>query len=323
MKPVGATHALRVQDEMKKLLKVIKMKPTLLVLAAGMGSRYGALKQMDGVGPNNEAILDYSIYDAKRAGFGKVVFVIRKDFAEAFEKVNSSAKFGIPVEYVYQGLECLPKGYTVPEGRVKPWGTGHAVLMAANVIKEPFAVINADDFYGKEAFEVMAKYLMECEGKKGAYSMVAYKLQNTLSDFGTVSRGVCTSNSENYLQTIVERTSIAKTKDGAAYTDETGEHPLPLDTLVSMNFFGFTPDFLGYLEDGFKTFLDGPAQTNIKAEFYIPLMVNNLINDKKAKLKVLSSDAVWFGVTYKEDKPDVVKKIQNLIDKGVYPNKLW
>jgi len=299
------------------------MKPTLLVLAAGMGSRYGALKQMDGVGPNNEAILDYSIYDAKRAGFGKVVFVIRKDFAEAFEKVNSSTKFGIPVEYVYQGLECLPKGYKVPEGRVKPWGTGHAVLMAANVIKEPFAVINADDFYGKEAFEVMAKYLVECEGKKGAYSMVAYKLQNTLSDFGTVSRGVCTSNRCNYLQTIVERTSIAKTMDGAAYTDETGEHSLPLDTLVSMNFFGFTPDFLGYLEDGFKTFLDGPAQTNIKAEFYIPLMVNNLINDKKAKLKVLSSDAVWFGVTYKEDKPDVVKKIQNLIDKGVYPKELW
>ncbi len=229
----------------------------------------------------------------------------------------------MPVEYVYQGLECLPKGYTVPEGRVKPWGTGHAVLMAANVIKEPFAVINADDFYGKEAFEVMAKYLMECEGKKGAYSMVAYKLQNTLSDFGTVSRGVCTSNRCNYLQTIVERTSIAKTAGGAAYTDETGEHPLPLDTLVSMNFFGFTPDFLGYLEDGFKTFLDGPAQTNIKAEFYIPLMVNNLINDKKAKLKVLSSDAVWFGVTYKEDKPDVVKKIQNLIDKGVYPKVLW
>lgn len=299
------------------------MKPTLLVLAAGMGSRYGALKQMDGVGPNNEAILDYSIYDAKRAGFGKVVFVIRKDFAEAFEKVNSSEKFGIPVEYVYQGLECLPEGYTVPEGRVKPWGTGHAVLMAANVIHEPFAVINADDFYGKEAYEVLAKYLVECEGKKGEYSMVAYKLRNTLSDFGTVSRGVCTQNRCNNLQTIVERTSIAKTATGAAYTDETGEHELDLDTLVSMNFFGFTPDFLGYLEDGFKKFLDGPAQTNIKAEFYIPLMVNNLINDKKAKLKVLSSDAVWFGVTYKEDKPDVVKKIQNLIDKGVYPKVLW
>ncbi len=299
------------------------MKPTLLVLAAGMGSRYGALKQMDGVGPNNEAILDYSIFDAKRAGFGKVVFVIRKDFAEAFEKINNTERFGMPVEYVYQSLDKLPEGFSIPEGRVKPWGTGHAVLMAADVIKEPFAVINADDFYGKEAYEVMAQYLTECEGKKGAYSMVAYKLRNTLSDFGTVSRGVCTQNRCHYLQTIVERTSIAKTADGAAYTDETGEHALDLDTLVSMNFFGFTPDFLEHLADGFKTFLQGPAQTNIKAEYYIPLEVNNQINSKNAKLKVLSSDAVWFGVTYKEDKPDVMKKIVSLIDKGVYPDKLW
>lgn len=288
-----------------------------------MGSRYGALKQMDGVGPNNEAILDYSIFDAKRAGFGKVVFVIRKDFAEAFEKINNTKRFGMPVEYVYQSLDKLPEGFSIPEGRVKPWGTGHAVLMAADVIKEPFAVINADDFYGKEAYEVMAQYLTECEGKKGAYSMVAYKLRNTLSDFGTVSRGVCTQNRCHYLQTIVERTSIAKTADGAAYTDETGEHALDLDTLVSMNFFGFTPDFLGHLADGFKTFLQGPARTNIKAEYYIPLEVNNQINSKNAKLKVLSSDAVWFGVTYKEDKPDVMKKIVSLIDKGVYPDKLW
>lgn len=288
-----------------------------------MGSRYGALKQMDGVGPNNEAILDYSIFDAKRAGFGKVVFVIRKDFAEAFEKINNTERFGMPVEYVYQSLDKLPEGFSIPEGRVKPWGTGHAVLMAADVIKEPFAVINADDFYGKEAYEVMAQYLTECEGKKGAYSMVAYKLRNTLSDFGTVSRGVCTQNRCHYLQTIVERTSIAKTADGAAYTDETGEHALDLDTLVSMNFFGFTPDFLEHLADGFKTFLQGPAQTNIKAEYYIPLEVNNQINSKNAKLKVLSSDAVWFGVTYKEDKPDVMKKIVSLIDKGVYPDKLW
>ena len=299
------------------------MKPTLLVLAAGMGSRYGALKQMDGVGPNNEAILDYSIFDAKRAGFGKIVFVIRKDFAEAFEKINNSERFGLPVEYVYQGLDCLPEGYSVPEGRQKPWGTGHAVLMAANVINEPFAVINADDFYGKEAYEVMAKHLVECDGKEGSYSIVAYKLKNTLSDFGTVSRGVCTQNRCHFLQTIVERTSIAKTADGAAYTDETGTHPLDLDTLVSMNFFGFTPDFLKHLKDGFKNFLDGDAKTNIKAEFYIPLMVNTLINSNQAKLKVLSSDAVWFGVTYKEDKPDVVRKIQELIDKGVYPQKLW
>lgn len=299
------------------------MKPTLLVLAAGMGSRYGALKQMDGVGPNNEAILDYSIFDAKRAGFGKVVFVIREDFAEAFEKINNTERFGMPVEYVYQSLDKLPEGFSIPEGRVKPWGTGHAVLMAADVIHEPFAVINADDFYGKEAYEVMAQYLTECDGKKGAYSMVAYKLRNTLSDFGTVSRGVCTQNRCHFLQTIVERTSIAKTAEGAAYTDETGEHALDLDTLVSMNFFGFTPDFMQHLKDGFKEFLQGPAQTNIKAEYYIPLEVNNQINSKQAKLKVLSSDAVWFGVTYKEDKPDVMKKIVNLIEKGVYPNKLW
>ena len=303
--------------------KIKKMKPTLLVLAAGMGSRYGALKQMDGVGPNNEAILDYSIYDAKRAGFGKVVFVIRRDFAEAFEKVNNTERFGIPVEYVYQSIDALPEGYSVPEGREKPWGTCHAVLMAADTIKEPFAVINADDFYGKEAYEVMAKYLTECEGKRGAYSMVAYKLRNTLSEFGTVSRGVCTQDENNYLKTIVERTSIAKTEDGAAFTDEEGSHPLDLDTLVSMNFFGFTPDFFEHSKEGFKKFLEGPAQTNIKAEFFIPLMVNNLINSDEAKLRVLSSDAAWFGVTYKEDKPDVVAKVQSLIDRGVYPNKLW
>ena len=299
------------------------MKPTLLVLAAGMGSRYGALKQMDGVGPNNEAILDYSIYDAKRAGFGKVVFVIRKDFADAFKKINNSERFGLPVEYVYQGLDCLPEGYSVPEGRVKPWGTGHAVLMAADVIKEPFAAINADDFYGKEAYEVVAKYLESCYGKTGEYSMVAYKLKNTLSDFGTVSRGVCTQDENHYLQTIVERTSIGKTEKGAAYNDEDGSHELDMETLVSMNFFGFTPDFLTHLKQGFKDFLDGQAKSNIKAEFYIPLMVNKLINSGKARLKVLSSEAVWFGVTYIEDKPAVVKNIQALIDKGIYPEKLW
>ena len=195
--------------------------------------------------------------------------------------------------------------------------------MATDTIKEPFAVINADDFYGKEAYEVMAKYLTECEGKRGAYSMVAYKLRNTLSEFGTVSRGVCTQDENNYLKTIVERTSIAKTEDGAAFSDEEGSHPLDLDTLVSMNFFGFTPDFFEHSKEGFKKFLEGPAQTNIKAEFFIPLMVNNLINSDEAKLRVLSSDAAWFGVTYKEDKPDVVAKVQSLIDRGVYPNELW
>ena len=300
------------------------MKPTLLVLAAGMGSRYGALKQMDGVGPNGEAILDYSIFDAKRAGFGKVVFVIRKDFAEAFECVNTSERYGMPVEYVYQSLDKIPAGYEVPVGREKPWGTCHAVLMAADVIHEPFAVINADDFYGKEAYEVMAKYLMECEGKKGAYSMVAYKLRNTMSEFGKVSRGICTANASGNLETIVERTAIGHTFDGgAAYTDETGTFPLDMDSLVSMNFFGFTPDFFPYSQRGFEVFLGGPAQTNLKAEFFIPLMVNQAIHDGSAEVKVLESDASWFGVTYKEDKPDVMNKILALIGRGVYPNKLW
>lgn len=299
------------------------MKPTLLVLAAGMGSRYGALKQMDGVGPNNEAILDYSIFDAKRAGFGKIVFVIRKDFADAFQAVNNSDRFGLPVAYAYQGLGDIPAGFSVPEGRVKPWGTCHALLMAKDIINEPFAAINADDFYGKEAYEVMAKYLTECSGKSGAYSMVAYELKNTLSDFGSVSRGVCTQDENHYLKTIVERTSIVKTEQGAAYSDETGTHALDLNTLVSMNFFGFTPDFFEYSSKGFEEFLKGPAQQNIKAEFFIPLMVNQAINDGHAKLKVLSSDAKWFGVTYKEDKPDVMRKIRSLIDSGKYPGKLW
>ncbi len=299
------------------------MQPTLLVLAAGMGSRYGALKQMDGVGPNNEAILDYSIFDAKRAGFGKVVFVIREDFAEAFKKANNSQRYGIPVEYVYQSLDKLPAGFSIPEGRVKPWGTGHAVLMAKDVIKEPFAVINADDFYGKEAYEVVARYLEKCQGKKGAYSMVAYKLRNTLSDFGSVSRGVCTKGRCDNLKTIVERTSIVRKGEQAEYTDESGNHALDLESLVSMNFFGFTPDFFEYTEKGFLDFLNGPAKENIKAEFYIPLMVNKAINEDYAKVKVLSSDASWFGVTYKEDKPDVMAKIKTLINNGVYPEKLF
>lgn len=294
------------------------MKPTLLVLAAGMGSRYGALKQMDGVGPNNESILDYSVFDAVRGGFGKVVFVIREDFAQAFKQVNNADRYKIPVEYVYQSLDKLPHGFNVPQGREKPWGTAHAVLMAKDVIKEPFAVINADDFYGRQAYEVMAQYLQRCENNNGEYSMVAYKLGNTLSDFGTVSRGVCTKDSENYLLSVVERTNIAKTTNGAEYVEDNKSQLLDLDTLVSMNFWGFTPDFFTYIEEGFKEFLKTDALTNIKAEYYIPLVVNTLINSKKARVKVLSSDAEWFGVTYKEDKPDVVRKIKKLTDEGIY-----
>ncbi len=300
------------------------MKPTLLVLAAGMGSRYGSLKQMDGVGPNGEAILDYSIFDAKRAGFGKVVFVIRKDFAEMFEKVNSSERYGLPVEYVYQELNKLPEGFRVPEGRVKPWGTNHAVLMAADAIKEPFAVINADDFYGREAYETLAEYLRQCDGKTGEYSMVAYKLKNTMSDYGTVSRGICTASADGYLQTLVERTSIAHSDNGGAvYTDDEGSHTIDVESLVSMNFFGFTPDYFAESAKGFVEFLKNLPADNLKSEFYMPMMVNKLINSGKARLKVLSSNASWFGVTYKEDKPEVMRKIKELTDAGVYPDRLW
>ena len=229
----------------------------------------------------------------------------------------------MPVEYVYQELNKLPEGFSVPEGRVKPWGTNHAVLMAADVIHEPFAVINADDFYGREAYETLADYLCQCEGKVGEYSMVAYKLRNTMSEYGTVSRGVCTATPDGYLQSLVERTSIAHAGDGAEYTDEEGVHPIDIESLVSMNFFGFTPDYFEESKKGFVEFLKNLPADNLKSEFYMPMMVNNLINAGKARLKVLNSNASWFGVTYKEDKPEVMRKIKALIEKGVYPEHLW
>ncbi len=303
------------------------MKPALVVLAAGMGSRYGSLKQMDGVGPNSEAIIDYSIYDAVRAGFGKVVFVIRHAFEKEFREVFSKEHFAgkIDVEYVFQELDYLPEGFSVPEGRVKPWGTGHAVLMAAKVVDTPFAVINADDFYGKEGYQVLADYLRSVEGHKGAYSMVGYNLKNTLSDYGTVSRGECSVDAEGNLVSIVERTAIERQADGTvAYKEGEQMHEIDEDTVVSMNLFGFTPDFFTESDRLFREFLSNPANmANPKAEFFIPLAVNTLINSGDAKLKVLSSDAKWFGVTYKEDKPMVMDAIRKLIDTGVYPEKLW
>lgn len=315
------------------------MKPTLVVLAAGMGSRYGSLKQMDGLGPSGEAIIDYSIYDAIRAGFGKVVFVIRHAFEKDFREIFSTERFGgrVEVEFVFQELDYLPEGFKVPEGRVKPWGTNHAVMMAAPVVNEPFAVINSDDFYGREAYQVLADYLRSVEGKTGCYSMVGYNLKNTLSEFGSVSRGECSVNADGNLVSIVERTAIERLKDDAqsasgrvltvgsvAYKDAEGLHPIDENTPVSMNLFGFTPDFFTESDRLFKKFLSDPAtQTNLKAEFFIPLCVNELINTGKVTLKVLSSDAKWFGVTYKEDRPDTVAKIQSLIDAGVYPSNLW
>lgn len=301
------------------------MKPTLLVLAAGMGSRYGSLKQMDGIGPNNEAIIDYSIYDAIRAGFGKVVFVIRHSFEKEFREVFSKERFGgkIEVEFVFQELDYLPEGFKLPEGREKPWGTNHALMMAADVINEPFAVINADDFYGAEAYKTLGDYLVSLADSKNKYCMVGYMLQNTLSDFGSVSRGICETNEKGNLTDIVERTYIVKEGDKVLYRDENGDmKPIDPKSKVSMNMFGFTSDYFKYSQEYFPKFLKENA-ANLKAEFFIPLMVNELISAGTAEMKVLSSDAKWFGVTYKEDKPAVVAKLNALIEKGVYPAKLW
>ncbi len=300
------------------------VKPTLLILAAGMGSRYGSLKQMDGVGPNGEAIIDYSVYDAIRAGFGKVVFVIRHSFAEDFKEVFNAERFGnrIAVEYVYQELDYLPEGYTLPEGRVKPWGTNHAVMMASEAIHEPFAAINADDFYGRDSYEVIAEFLGTLNGSEGRYCMVGYEVSKTLSENGTVSRGVCTVDGNGNLTSMVERTQIERVNGTILFHDGGADEPLAEDTPVSMNFFGFTPDYFRHSEAYFKEFLTENID-NIKAEFYIPRMVNKLIGDGTATMKVLSTRAKWFGVTYKEDKPQLMAKIEELIAEGVYPRNLW
>lgn len=296
------------------------MKPTLLVLAAGMGSRYGGLKQMDGVGPNGEAILDYSVTDAIRAGFGKVVFVIRHHFADDFKKVFSKEHFHnqIEVEYVFQELDCLPAGFSVPAGREKPWGTNHAILMAKDVIHEPFAIINADDFYGSDAFKVIADYLKTLNATRGNYCMVGYRLENTLSENGSVSRGVCNIDNEGLLASMIERTSIARTSNGIEYQDADGSmHPLAADATVSMNLFGFTPDYFAESEKLFVEFLKEHG-TEMKSEYYIPFAVNTFINSGYAKMHVLKTTAQWFGVTYKEDRPSVVARLQKLHDQGIY-----
>ena len=304
------------------------MKPTLFLLAAGMGSRYGGLKQLDGLGPNGETIMDYSIYDAIHAGFGKLVFVIRKDFEQDFrDKVVSKYQGHLPVEVVFQSLEDLPHGFTVPEGRTKPWGTNHAVLMGKDVIKEPFAVINCDDFYGRDSFQVMGKYLSNLpEGSQNKYSMVGFRIGNTLSESGTVSRGVCSTDEKGFLTTVVERTKIQRLDGEVKYLEEDGETwtAIPDTTPVSMNFWGFTPDYFAYSQDIFKEFLNAEStKKNIKAEFFIPLVIDKLIKTNKATVQVLDTTSKWFGVTYPEDRPDTVAKIKLLVDTGVYPDKLF
>ena len=303
------------------------MKPTLLLLAAGMGSRYGGLKQLDGLGPNGETIMDYSIYDAVQAGFGKIVFVIRKDFEQDFrEKILSKYEGHVPAELCFQSLDALPEGFKCPEGRVKPWGTNHAVLMAKDVIKEPFCVINCDDFYNRDAFMVIGKFLADLpEGSQGKYAMVGFRVGNTLSENGTVARGICSKNAAGHLTTVVERTEIMRVDGRVSYKDEQGAWVAVDDnTPVSMNMWGFTPDYFAHSEAYFKEFLADPANmANPKAEFFIPLMVNKLIGDGTATVEVLDTTSKWFGVTYAADRQSVVDKIKKLIEEGVYPNKLW
>ena len=303
------------------------MKPTLFLLAAGMGSRYGGLKQLDGLGPNGETIMDYSIYDAIQAGFGKVVWVIRKDFEQQFrEQILSKYEDKIPCELCFQGLDALPEGFSVPEGRVKPWGTNHAVLMGKDVIKEPFCVINCDDFYNRDAFMVIGKFLSSLpEGATNQYAMVGFRVGNTLSENGTVARGICSTDDAGNLTTVVERTEIQRVDGPVCYKDEKGDWvAIDDNTPVSMNMWGFTPDYFQHSEAYFREFLSDPKNMeNLKAEFFIPLMVNKLINERTATVKVLDTTSKWFGVTYAADRDDVVARIQRLIDEGAYPNTLF
>jgi UTP-glucose-1-phosphate uridylyltransferase len=300
------------------------MKPTLFVLAAGMGSRYGGLKQLDSLGPNGETIMDYSIYDALQAGFGKVVFVIRKDFEKDFrEKILSKYEGHIPVEVVFQSIDKLPEGFTCPADRQKPWGTNHAVLMGKEVIKEPFAVINADDFYGRDAFEVIAKELSRPRDRKGDYCMVGFRVGNTMTENGSVARGVCSTANGN-LTSVVERTAISYAPDGRiVFTDENGvEQTLDPMTPVSMNLWGFTPDYFEFSDREFIKFLQKDLNTP-KSEFFIPLCIDTLIKNGEATIKVLDTESRWFGVTYAADRPGVVAKFAELHQNGTYPAKLF
>jgi len=295
-------------------------KLTLLVLAAGMGSRYGGLKQIDPVGPNGETIIDYSIYDAQRAGFDRVVFVIRHDIETQFKEiVGARFEKNIAVDYVFQELDQLPPGFSVPAGRKKPWGTGQAILMAAEVIREPFAAINADDFYGPDSFRQLAGHLRLGNDD---YAMVGFTLRNTLSEFGSVARGVCRADGKQYLESVTEVVGIEKDGTGAKYQGAQGTVRFTGDEVVSMNMWGFNPGLFEHLRRQFVEFLKQQGQQE-KSEFYIPLAVNDLVAAKRARVKVLPTSDSWFGVTYREDRPRVSHGIRNLIQRGDYPQKLW
>ncbi|MBN1893201.1 nucleotidyltransferase [bacterium] len=297
------------------------MKPTLLVMAAGIGSRYGGLKQLDGFGPSGEKIIDYTIYDAIRSGFGKVVFVIRREMEESFLRTIVNRWRRIPTVLVFQELDVLPAGFTAPEGRKKPWGTAHAVLTAAPAVREPFAAVNADDFYGRDALEKVCGFLSESSGN-GAYCVVGYRLKNTVSDYGSVARGVCEQDGKGFLTRITERTKIFKSGDEISFQE--GSHTVGIlgESLVSMNLWGFVPSFFDHLNDAFRAFLE-KNRNNPEAEFFLPTVVDSLIQARKARVSVLSTDSKWFGITYQEDRPEVEKGIRRLVSGGVYPQRLW
>jgi UTP-glucose-1-phosphate uridylyltransferase len=290
-------------------------------MAAGMGSRYGGLKQIDPVGPSGETLMDYSIYDALRAGFAKVVFVIRKDIEQAFkETIGAKFEKRVPVEYVFQELGGIPAGFKVPEGRTKPWGTTQAVLVAEGVVNEPFAVINADDFYGAEGYRVLAGHL---QSGSPDYAMVGFVLRNTLSDFGSVARGVSKADSGGYLETVVELTSVERDGNGAKNTDPAGKvTSLTGEELVSMNMWGFNPQIFPQLRERFHAFLERSG-SELKSEHFVPTAVNELVSSGIARVKVLRTNDAWFGVTYREDRPRVVDSIAVLVKKGKYPDRLW
>jgi UTP-glucose-1-phosphate uridylyltransferase len=292
-------------------------RPTLLILAAGMGSRYGGLKQIDAVGPSGETILDFSVYDASRAGFGQIVFVIRRDIEDAFrQSIGARFEQRVPVKYVFQEIDDLPPGFTVPAGRTKPWGTTQAVLAAAEVIHEPFAVINADDFYGQESFQSLSRHLLT---ESSGYAMIGFILRNTLSEFGSVARGISAVDENGYLASVVEVTGIER---DSGEIKAAGGIPLSGDEIVSMNMWGFTPRVFDQLRAYFESFLEANSLDQ-RAECYLPNAVNSLVHSGESRVRVLPTSEAWFGVTYREDRPRVVESIGRLVSSGVYPKRLW
>ena len=298
------------------------MKPTLVILAAGMASRYGSMKQVEGFGPSGETIMDYSIFDAIRAGFGKAIFIIRKEFLSNFrEAIGKKIETKINVEYVFQEMNSFTDGFTISPERTKPWGTAHAVLCTKDAINEPFAVINADDFYGKDSFE-KASYFLKHECSDDLYAIIGYELLKTLSDYGTVNRGVCEVDKHGNLVSVVERLNVSLQGNKIVCDDEHTPHELPPETYVSMNFWCFAPSVFSYTEKLFREFLSENI-SKPKAEFFIPIVADQYIKEKKGSIKVIQTTAQWFGVTYKEDAPMVREKLLKLTGKGEYPESLW